>query len=69
MVQPSPFCKLVDIDIGKYFFKMINNHFNQYNLLHKIFDRKTLKIRYSCTRNFFKIINTHNNEIIRKYNE
>ena len=28
---------------------------------------KTLKICYSCTRNIFEIINTYNNEIIRKY--
>ena len=32
-----------------------------------MFNRKTLKISYSCTNNFFKIINTHNVEVIRKY--
>ena len=46
----SPFCKLVNINIGKYFFKLIDKHFNQYNILHKIFNRKTLKISYSCTK-------------------
>ena len=36
-------------------------------MLHKISKRKTLKISYSCTNNFLKIINTHNLEVIRKY--
>ena len=42
-----PFCKLIKIYIGKYFFKLIDKHFNQYNVLHKIFNWKTLKISYS----------------------
>ena len=46
MVQ-TPFCKLVNINIEKYFFKLIDKHLNQYNILHKIFNRKTLKISYS----------------------
>ena len=49
------FCKLVNINIGKYFFKLIDKHFNQYYKLHKIFNRKTLKISYSCMNNFLKI--------------
>ena len=48
-----PFCKLANINTGKIFFKLIDKHFNQYNTLHKIFNRKTLKISYSCTNNFF----------------
>ena len=36
-------------------------------MLHKIFNRKTLKISYSCMNNLKKIINTHNTEVIRKY--
>ena len=62
-----PFCKLANINIGKYFFKLIDKHFNQYNMLHKIFNRKTLKISYSCTNNFKEIINPFNMEVIRKY--
>ena len=42
-------------------------HFNQYNIFHKIFNKKTSKISYSCARNFFEIINTHNNKIITEY--
>ena len=46
--NPS-FCKLVNINTGKYLFKLMDKHFTQYNILHKIFNRKTLKISYSCT--------------------
>ena len=67
--HPPPFCKLVNINVRKYFLKLIHKHFNQNNILHKIFDRKTLKISYSCTKNFFEIINNHNKEIIRKYHD
>ena len=63
------FCKLVNINMGKYFLQLIDKHFNQNNILHKIFNRKTLETSYSCTKNFFKIINNHNNEIIRKYHD
>ena len=47
--------------------KLIDKHFKQDNILHKIFNRKTLKISYSCTRNISQIINSHNNEIIKEF--
>ena len=47
---------------------MIDKHFNQYYILHEIFNRKTLKISY-FSRIILKkkIINTHNSEVFRKY--
>ena len=62
-----PFCKLVNIDVGKYFLRLIDKHFKQDNILHKIFNRKILKISYSCTKNISQIINSHNNEIINEF--
>ena len=62
-----PFCKLANIDVGKYFLRLIDKHFKQDNILHKIFNRKTLKISYSCTKNISQIINSHNNELINKF--
>ena len=47
-----PFCKLANIDVGKYFLRLIDKHFKQDNILHKIFNRKTLKISYSCTKKY-----------------
>ena len=35
----------------------------------KIFNRKTLKISYSCTKNIFQIINNHNKEIIKEFHD
>ena len=51
-----PFCRLASINVGKYFLKLIDKHFKHDNLLHKISNRKTLKISYSCTKNIFQII-------------
>ena len=62
-----PFCKLANIDVGKYFLRLIDKHFKQDNILHKIFNRKTLKISYSCTNNISQIINSHNNKLFNKF--
>ena len=64
---PPPFCRLVSINVGKYFLKLIDKHFKHDNILHKIFNRKTLKISYSCTKNIFQIINNQNKEIIKEF--
>ena len=42
-----PFCRQASINIGKYFLKLIDKHFKHDNILHKIFNRKTLKINIS----------------------
>ena len=44
------FCKLSNIDIGKYFLKLIDRHFNKENPLNKTF----IKISYSCINNILK---------------
>ena len=62
-----PFCRLASINVGKYFLKLIDKHFKHDNILHKIFNRKTLKISYSCTKNIFQIINNHKKEIIKEF--
>ena len=47
----------------------VNKHktFKHNYILHKIFNRKTLKISYYCTKNIFQIINNHNKEIIKEF--
>ena len=52
-------------NIGKMFFNYIDKHFPPEHPLHKIFNRNTLKLSYSCTDNFEKIVKKHNNRIIR----
>ena len=60
------FCRLASINVGKYFLKLIDNHFNHNKIRHETFNWKTLKISYSCMKNIFETINNHNKEIIRK---
>ena len=60
------FCKLSNINIGKYFLKLIDWHFNKDNPLNKIFNWNTIKITYSCTNNISKIIYDYNKNLIEK---
>ena len=46
---------------------MIDKHFKHNNILHKIFNRKMLKISFYCAKNIFQIINNHNKEIKRNF--
>ena len=64
-----PFCRLASINLGNNFLKLIDNHFKHDNILHKIFNRKTLQISYSSTKNIFQIINNHNKEIIKEFQD
>ena len=64
-----PFCRLTNINIGKYFLKLLDKHFKHGNKLQKIFNRKTLKISYSCTKNIFQIINSHNKNITKDFQD
>ena len=63
------FCRLASINVGKYFLKLIDKLFKHNNILHKIFNRKMLKISYSSTKNIFQIINNHNKEIIKEFQD
>ena len=49
--------------------KLVDKHFKHDNKLHEIFNRKTLKISYSCTKNIFQIINSHNKVIIKDFQD
>ena len=53
-------------NIGKLFFNLLLKHFPREHLLHKIFNRNTIKLSYSCTDNLERIIKKHNSKIIRK---
>ena len=46
-----PYSKNVKTNIGKICIKLINKHFPRSSDLHKIFNRNTLKLSYSCTEN------------------
>ena len=42
------------------FLQLIDRHFPPANKLHKIFNRSTVKVSYSCTQNISQIIKGHN---------
>ena len=64
-----PFCRLTNINIGKYFLKLVDKHFKHGNKLQKISNRKTLKICYYCTKNISQIINSHDKNITKNFQD
>ena len=61
-----PFCKLTNINIGKYFLHLLDKHFNRDNLLNRIFYRNTVKMSYSCTKNISNILSKHNRKLLNE---
>ena len=59
-----PFNKNIKTNIGKTFLKLIDKHSPRSSKLHKIFNRNTIKVSYSCTKNMSMIIKKHNKKII-----
>ena len=45
---------------------LLDKHFPKNHLFHKIFNRKSVKVSYSCTKNMKTIINNHNKNILGK---
>ena len=58
-----PFNKAVSTNIAKIFLRLINRHFPKSHRLHKIFNRNTVKVSYSCMQNMSKIYKGHNSKI------
>ena len=58
----------VQTNIAAKFLKMVRRHFPKNHQLHKIFNRNTLKVNYSTTRNIAKHIVKHNNTVMKKNN-
>ena len=58
------FCKLTHIYIDKYFLHFLDKLFNKDNPLMKIFNRNSVKVSYSCTKNIHNILNNHNRNLL-----
>ena len=58
-----PFSQAVSTNIAKQFLDLSDKHFPQNNQLHKIFNRNTVKVSYSCTPNVGSIIKSHNKKL------
>ena len=59
-----PFSKNVSTNIGHRFLALVDKHFPKDHKLHKIFNRNTIKISYSCMNNTKQIIDNHNKRIL-----
>ena len=61
-----PFGRNVSTKIGKYFSNLFDKRFPQNHRLHKIFNRNSVKVSYSCTKSMKTIITNHNKSILGK---
>ena len=53
----------VSTNVGTRFLNLLDKHFPPNNQLHKIFNRNTVKVSYSCTPNVGSIIKSHNKKL------
>ena len=58
-----PYRKTVKTKTGKFFLQLIKKRFPKDHKFHKIFNRNTLKLSYSCMPNIKTKIKTHNRKI------
>ena len=61
-----PFSKNIKTNIARNFLDLVDTHFPAGHKLHKIFNRNTVKVSYSCMNNVKNIISKHNTRIIKK---
>ena len=54
-----PFNLDVSTNMAKIFLNLIEKHFPSSSKLHKIFNKNTVKVSYSCTQNMSRIIKGH----------
>ena len=64
-----PFSQPVSINVGKQFLDLLDKHFSPSNQLHKIFNRNTVIVSYSCTPNVGSIIKSHNKKLTHAENK
>jgi hypothetical protein len=48
---------------------LVEKHFPKDHRLHKIFNKNTIKVSYSCTQNMANIIKSHNNRTLKPRNK
>ena len=59
-----PWNDAVSTNIGAKFLNLLDKHFPPNNPLHRILNRNTVKVSYSCCKNIKTIIQSHNSKII-----
>ena len=56
----------VSTNVAKIFLNLIEKHFPGSSKLHKIFNKNTIKVSFSCTQNLSQIIKGHNKKMVQK---
>ena len=59
-----PYSKNVKTNIGKTFLQLLSKHFPKDHQMHKIFNKNTIKVSYSCMNNISSILSNHNKNIL-----
>ena len=62
-----PYSKSVKTNIARDFLQLIDKHFPRNNRLHKLFNRHTVPVSYSCSENMKTYIKRHNNKILKRH--
>ena len=61
-----PFSKNVSTNVGRTFLKLLDADFTEEHVLHKIFNKHTVKISYICMPNLKQNIDGHNKSNLHK---
>ena len=51
-----PYSNTVNTNVGKLFLKLVKQHFPKGHKLHKIFNKNTIKVSYSCLKNVVSVL-------------
>ena len=61
-----PYSENIRTNVAREFLKLIDKHFPKTSPLHKIFNRNTIKVSYSCMSNVRSVISSHNKRILKE---
>ena len=60
-----PYSTSVTTDLGRRFFSILDRSFPKEHRFHKILNRNTVKLSYSCTPNMGRILKNHNKSVLQ----
>ena len=63
-----PYSKNVKTNVAQKFLRLIDKHFPKSSKLHKIFNRNSIKVCYSCMPNVKSNISSHSHRVLKKAN-
>ena len=64
LVIHAPFSCNIKTNVGKRFFSILQKHFPEEHELHHLFNKRTVKLSYSCMPAMKSIISSHNKKIL-----